>query len=128
MLAENSHRPLIERYLAAYNAFDIAGMLALLDPGVTFENISSGQLTAAAHGLDEFSALAHHAATLFTSRCQSIRQYVATTDGARVEIAYEGVLAVDLGPELRGGTTLRLTGQSTFGIREGRIVRIVDES
>ena len=128
MVAEDSHRALIERYVAAYNALDVPGMLALLDPEVTFENVSGGQVTAAAHGREEFQALANHAATLFTSRCQTIRQYVATADGARVEIAYEGVLAADLGPELRAGTTLRLTGQSTFAIRDGRIVRLVDES
>jgi ketosteroid isomerase-like protein len=128
MFADDPHRMLIARYIAAYNAFDVPGMLALLHPDVTFENVAGGQVTAAAQGRDEFRALAEHAATLFTSRCQTIQQYVPTEDGARVEIAYAGVLAADLGPELRAGTTLRLAGRSTFAIREGRIVRIVDES
>jgi ketosteroid isomerase-like protein len=122
------HRSLIERYLAAYNAFDVPGMLALLQPDVTFENVSGGQVTAAANGRAEFAALAEHAATLFTSRCQTIREYISTADGARVEIGYEGVLAADLGPELRAGSTLRLAGRSTFTLRDGRIARIVDES
>ena len=123
-----SHRTLIERYLAAYNAFDVPGMLVLLEPDVTFENVSGGQVTATAHDREEFRALAEHAARLFTSRCQTIRQYTSTADGAVVEIDYEGALAADLGPELRAGSTLRLAGRSTFVIREGRIARIVDES
>lgn len=128
MLADDPHRALIERYLAAYNAFDIEGMLAVLHPDVTFENIAGGQVTAAAHDRDEFGALAKHAATLFTSRRQTIRQYEPTARGAEVEIDYEGVLATDIGPELSAGTTLRLVGRSTFEIRDGCITRLVDES
>jgi ketosteroid isomerase-like protein len=128
MPADDPHRALIERYLTAYNAFDVPGMLALLRPDVTFENVSGSQVTAAANGREEFRALAEHAATLFTSRRQTIRQYIPTADGAQVEIDYEGVLAADLGPELRAGATLRLAGRSTFAIQDGRIARIVDES
>jgi ketosteroid isomerase-like protein len=128
MIAEDPHRALIESYLAAYNAFDVPGMLALLHPGVTFENIANGQITASARGRDEFRALAERAATLFTSRRQTIREYVPTADGAQLRIDYEGTLATDLGPELRAGSTLRLSGRSTFEIRAGRIVRLVDES
>jgi ketosteroid isomerase-like protein len=128
MPVETSHRALIERYLAAYNAFDVPGMLVLLHPDVSFANVAGGQVTAAAEGRDEFRAMAEHAATLFTSRRQTITQYVPTAEGARVEIDYEGVLAADLGPELRAGAKLQLTGRSTFEIRDGRIVRLVDES
>lgn len=124
----DAHRPLIERYLAAYNARDVPGMLALLHPDVAFENRAGGAVTAAAAGRDAFRALAEHAATLFASRRQTIRAYAPTPDGATVEIDYEGVLAADLGPELRAGDTLRLRGRSTFAIRDGRIARLVDES
>ena len=128
MPVDDPHRALIERYLAAYNAFDVAGMMDLLHPDVSFENVAGGEVTASAQGREEFRALAEHAATLFTSRHQSIRQYVPTATGAQVEIDYEGVLATDLGPDLRAGQTLRLVGRSTFEFRDGRIVRLVDES
>ena len=128
MSVDDPSRALIERYITAYNAFDVSGMLALVHAEVTFENVAAGQVTASARGREEFRALAEHAATLFTSRRQTIREYVPTAGGAQVEIAYEGVLAADLAPELRAGTTLRLSGRSTFEIRDGRIARIVDES
>ena len=126
--ADERYRALIERYLDAYNTFDVDGMLALLHPDVAFENVAGGQVTAASRGREEFRALAEHAATLFTSRRQTIRQYVETANGAQLEIDYEGVLATDLGPDLRKGMTLRLAGRSTFEIRDGCISRIVDES
>lgn len=128
MPADDPHRALIERYIAAYNALDVPGMLGVLHPDVTFENVSGGRVTAAAGSREEFRALAEHAATLFASRRQTVQRYAATADGAEVDIAYEGVLAADLGPELRAGATLRLAGRSTFLVREGRIARIVDES
>lgn len=67
MTATDSHRGLIERYIAAYNAFDVSGMMALLHPDIVFENIAGDRVTASARGADEFRALAEHAATLFTT-------------------------------------------------------------
>ena len=128
MSTDDTHRSLIERYLDAYNAFDVPGMLVVLHPDVVFENISAGRVTAAAHGVEEFRQLAERAATLFSGRRQTVREYVEDGEGARIAIDYEGVLAADLGTELRAGETLRLTGHSTFQFREGRIARIVDES
>ena len=124
----DAYRAAIDRYLAAYNSFDVPGMLAELHPDVVFRNVSRGAVTAAAHGREEFRALAERAATLFRSRRQTVAD--AGTDGDRVWITveYEGVLAADLGPGLRAGETLRLTGRSTFAFRDGLIVELVDES
>jgi ketosteroid isomerase-like protein len=117
-----------DRYLAAYNGFDVAGMLAVLHPDVEFRNVSGGQVTAEAHGRVEFRALAERALTLFRSRRQTVREYATEAERAWITVDYEGVLAVDLGPELRAGHTFRLTGRSTFGFRDGLIVELVDES
>ena len=131
-MTPDPHRQLVERYLAAYNAFDVDGMLATLDPAIEFENVADRVVTARASGLAEFRALAEQAAALFARREQRITSW--TVEGARVVvgIAYEGVLASTLPPGLppgmEPGATLRLTGRSTFHFRDGRIVRIVDES
>ena len=127
-----TRRELVERYLAAYNGFDIEGMLALLDPDVEFENVAGGTVTARTSGLGEFRTLAEQAARLFTRREQRITDYREAGETAKVGIAYEGVLASELPPGLppglEPGATLRLSGRSTFEFRDGRIARIVDES
>lgn len=128
MLSEDPCRALIDRYLAAYNAFDVPAMLALLHPEITFQNVAGGEITVAAQGIDEFRQLAERAVQLFSSRRQTILHYRRDGDGAIIEIDYEGVLAQELGPELRAGDTLRLTGRSTFRFRDGLIARIIDES
>jgi ketosteroid isomerase-like protein len=128
MIPDDPHRALVERYIAAYNAFDVPGMLALLHPEITFQNVAGGQVTAEAHGIEEFRQLAERAVQLFTSRRQTIRRYVRDGNSVSIEIDYQGVLAAELGPTLRAGDTLRLTGRSTFQFRDGLIARIIDES
>lgn len=128
MQPEDPHRALIERYVAAYNDLDVPGMVALLDAEIDFQNVAGEQVTAEAHGVDEFGRLAERAVELFASRRQTIRHYAREGDGATIDVDYEGTLATDLGPSLRAGDTLRLRGRSTFRFRGGRIARIVDES
>jgi hypothetical protein len=65
---EAERRDLIARYVAAYNRFDVDGMLALLTDDVRFENVSGGQVTASASGEAEFRALAERASALFSER------------------------------------------------------------
>jgi hypothetical protein len=62
----DSRKNLVERYLAAYNRFDIDGMLALLTPDVRFENVAGGTVNAQADGIDAFRALAEQGKAMFT--------------------------------------------------------------
>jgi ketosteroid isomerase-like protein len=122
------HRAVIDRYLAAYNDLDVPGMLATLHPDVEFRNVAGGEVTASAHGREQFRVLAEHAVTLFRSRRQSVREYEAEGDRVRIAVDFEGELAAGLGPALRAGDTLRLAGHSTFTFRDGLIVELMDES
>jgi ketosteroid isomerase-like protein len=126
--ANDSYRALIDRYLTAYNRFDVAGMIGVLHPDVVFRNVSGGQVTAAARGRDEFRALAEQARALFRERRQTVTGYGENGDSAWITIDYEGTLASDFGPALRAGDTLRLVGRSTFMFRDGLIAELVDES
>ena len=42
-MGEAEQRDLIARYVAAYNRFDVDGMLALVADDVRFENVSAGR-------------------------------------------------------------------------------------
>lgn len=128
MAGADDDRALIARYITAYNAFDIPGLLATLHPEVTFRNLTDGQLTATADGLDEFRALAERSAAYFASRRQTLRRFERDGTEARIEVDYEAVLKQDLGPGMKTGDTLKLSGRSRFGFRDGLIAMIVDES
>lgn len=119
---------LIERYLAAYNTFDIDGMLALLSADVRFENHANGQLGVATDGLAAFRELAEQSRSLFAEREQRITGIAFGEHAATVEIAFRGVLAVDLPDGPAAGTVIELQGQSAFDFEGERICRIVDRS
>jgi len=122
------HRQLVDRYLAAYNGFDVDGMLAVLSPDIRFENYSGGRLTAAASGIDEFRRLAEQAVALFSEREQRITGLALHPDSAVADIAYRGRLAVDLPDGPAAGTLIELQGRSEFSFVGGKIGRIVDRS
>jgi len=44
-LEDQHRRELIERYIAAYNAFDVDGMLAVMSDDLVFRNVSNGETT-----------------------------------------------------------------------------------
>lgn len=127
-MTEQEMRQLIERYLSAYNVFDIDGMIATVHPEIEFQNVSGDEVTAAAAGAKEFHQLAEQATALFTSRCQTITAFTASEAGAAVDIAYAGVLAKDLPNGLKAGQTLKLKGRSPFEFQDGEISRLVDYS
>src|SRR4051794_23809819 len=99
-MIEAKEKELIDRYLAAYNAFDIDAMLAQLDPDIRFENYSGGQLTADASGIEEFRRLAEQSKDLFSEREQRVTSLARrlTQTGATLvaEIAWRGRIAADI--------------------------------
>lgn len=128
MMDTSGRRELIERYIAAYNAFDVEGMLATLSADVVFQNFSSGQLTGQSDGKDEFRRLAEQGKALFSEREQTVVSFRDEGDRVIVDIAYRGRLAQDIPGGPVAGTLLELTGQSEFSFGDGRVTRLVDRS
>ena len=118
----------IEKYIAAYNSFDIDGMLALVHPKVTFKNVSGSEVNAEAEGIEQFRELAEQAKALFLSRHQQASNFKFVDNSVSVDIAYEGVLAADLPNGMKAGETLQLTGRSEFEFESHTISRITDFS
>jgi ketosteroid isomerase-like protein len=121
-------KELIERYLAAYNSFDIEGMVATLDPAVRFENHAGGQLTAETDGIEAFRQLAEQSKALFSEREQRITNLARQGDTLVADIAWRGRLAADLPDGPKADTHLEMSGRSEFGFGADGITKIVDRS
>jgi hypothetical protein len=121
-------RLLIERYIYAYNAFDIDGMMSVLHPDIGFKNVSGGAINATASGSTKFRELAEQSRELFSIRKQTITGFETKEEQAVTGIDFEGVLAADLPNGMKAGETLRLHGRSEFVFRDGLIYRITDIS
>lgn len=119
---------MISDYVAAYNAFDVDGMLTHLHQEVRFQNISGGEVNLTTEGIREFAAQAESAKVYFKERRQTITAWSAEGDKVTIDIDYFGLLAIDLPNGMQAGDTLELQGQSVFEFSEGKIVGITDLS
>ncbi|MFE6795972.1 nuclear transport factor 2 family protein [Paenibacillus chitinolyticus] len=119
---------LVEKYVEAYNAFDIEGMLLLMQEKIVFRNISNGIVNAETEGKDAFRELAGQSKKLFSQRCQTITDYMVKGDRVEVEIDYEGTLAADLPHGPKAGEKIALKGKSVFTIEDGKLLVIEDYS
>ena len=127
-MVDKEKQALINRYVKAYNAFDIEGMINTVSNNIEFENISQGEVNAYSKGIHEFRELAEQGQLLFSSREQSITAMETVDEQVITHIDYRGVLATDLPNGLKEGEVLTLTGQSIFSFQEGKISRIQDVS
>jgi len=127
-MTEARQKDLIDRYLAAYNAFDIEAMLAQLDPAIRFEHYAGGQLTADASGIDEFRRLAEQAKDLFSEREQRVTSLARRGATVVAEIAWRGRIAAGIRGGPPAGTLLEMRGSSEFDFGDSGITKIVDRS
>ena len=127
-MEKSNKESLIERYVHAYNSFDINGMVALLHPECTFQNVSGGQVNATTSGIQQFRELAKKSKELFSSRRQTITEYKHDGESVTVETDYEGVLKADVPNGPKAGETLRLKGKSVVRFRDGLIYALTDYS
>lgn len=118
----------IQKYIDAYNNFDVEGMVANLASTVKFINISDGVINMSITGLDAFKDQAEQAKAYFSERTQSITSLTHNNDQTIIEINYEAVLAVDFPNGMKKGEKLNLNGRSIFEFYDDSITAITDIS
>ncbi|MNM68263.1 SnoaL-like domain protein [compost metagenome] len=127
-MSSDKTKEIIDKYIEAYNAFDIKGMVRFLHKDILFRNFSSGEVNTETNGIEEFRELAEKSTDMFSSRCQTVTDYIVIDDKAEVQIEYEGILAVDLPNGLKAGDKIQLKGKSVFQIKENKLSLIEDYS
>ncbi|MCM3217721.1 nuclear transport factor 2 family protein [Niallia taxi] len=127
-MIDETIKGIIIKYVEAYNSFDIEGMIKLLHNDILFRNISKGEIDTETKGIQEFRDLAEMSSKIFTSRLQTITDFVEIGDLIEVRIEYEGTLADDLPNGLKKDDKIQLKGKSQFGFKEGKISQIEDYS
>lgn len=134
---DTARQQLIERYIAAYNSFDIEGMAAVLSPDIRFDNVSQGVKTHETVGIDAFRTLALASKAMFSKRQQTVLALEFDPGQVIATVAFRGTLAVDLpgdkdgrqGKEAgRAGDEVAMEGRSIFTFDDHLIAGIVDQS
>lgn len=119
---------IVAQYIAAYNAGDVAGMLACLSDKVAFTHFENGVPVAESVGKTAFAELASQGAQAFEARHQRVAQATTIGEVTRVEVVFTGRVATDLPNGWTAGQEVRIRGASEFHLRNGRIARLVDET
>jgi ketosteroid isomerase-like protein len=119
---------LVEKYIEAYNRFDVAAMLACLQPDVQFEHSTNGDVTVRLASKEAFESQAIRAAAWFSERTQRITAFRWQDEQAEAAIDYFALTATDLPNGIKAGTTLQFSGRSVFSFRDGLIAFIQDFS
>lgn len=125
---EQRYKKIISGLIEAYNHFDVKKMLRDVHPMVQFQNISDGEITVEANGIDELRVQAEKARHYFTQREQKITDIRFEDDWVEVEIDYTAVLAVEFPNGLKPGDELKLKGKSIFRFEDEKIIEIKDIS
>lgn len=103
----------VKAYIDAYNRFDVEAMLALMHPDALFANVSNGQVTAEADGIEQLRGLAELSKSAFSARRQTATNISRAGDVVTVDIDYEGTLAVDLPGGPKAGETAPRAARSS---------------
>lgn len=119
---------LVDKYIEAYNGFDLPSMMACLHPDVQFEHSTNGDVTVRLDGKAAFEAQATRASAWFTERTQHVTAFRWQDEQAEVAIDYFAITATDLPNGIKAGTTLQFAGRSVFSFRDGLIAFIQDFS
>lgn len=127
-MTDPDRQHLIERYIAAYNAFDIDGMAAVLSPDVRFDNYAQDVKSHETVGIDAFRTLAQSSAGMFAKREQQVLSLEFDPQKVIAAIAFRGTLAVDIPGGPAAGTEVNMQGTSAFTFGDGKIATIVDRS
>ncbi|GAB5509105.1 MAG: hypothetical protein Rhims3KO_05060 [Hyphomicrobiales bacterium] len=118
----------VEAYLAAYNAMDIEGMLAYVSDDVVFKNYAGDKLTAEANDKASFEKLAEAAISAFKERKQTVKKAFSMGDTTVLTIQFDAIVAADTPNGWKAGQKLDSRGASEFQLRDGKIIRITDQS
>lgn len=122
------NKEIINKFIAAYNSFDIDSMVSLLHPEVQFKNISNEEVDVQTEGKEQFEKLARQSAMLFREREQKVISCNEADNKVNVEIQYRAILAVDLPNGLKSGDRMEMQGRSEYIIKDGLIYSVIDKS
>jgi len=117
---------LINKYIEAYNAFDIDGMLACVTEDVVFRNVMGGTVNMEIYGKNSLQELAEKTKGLFSERAQTVSSITHDDDKTRVDIHFEAVFAMGLPNGAKAGDKMAVEGYSEYEFKDGLISVLAD--
>ncbi|WP_448519429.1 nuclear transport factor 2 family protein [Rhodoflexus sp.] len=113
--------------VAAYNNFDVRGMVRDFSDEVVFRHVQQGETTMMLNGIEAFICQAETAKGYFSERRQQITSYAHRESQTLITIDYVAVLAIDFPNGMKKGQEIRMSGKSVFTFKDNKIIGLTDE-
>ena len=96
-------------------------MLSLFHPEIIFKNLSAGEITAEAVGIDQFRQMAEQVKDPVFESATGSNRLQLRQGHCLVDIDYEGVLAVYFSNGMKAGKTIKLEKQLEFECKDEKM-------
>jgi len=123
---EKGMKEIVDKYIRAYNDFDVEEMIKHIHDNVEFKNIAQGQVNLSIQGKENLKTQAEKAVNLFKKREMKIIQQKIEGNQLENKIEFTGVLAMDIPDGPTAGETIKIEGKSIFKFEDDKIILIED--
>lgn len=119
-------KEVVQKYISAYNDFDIETMISLMHTDCIFESRTDGMLSFTAKGKHDFRQICMVAKNNYKFRKQVIEGYTRIGDTLEVEIYFKATLANNLLDVGKKDEQIAFETKSSFEFKDGLIYKIVN--
>ena len=115
---------IVQKYITAYNNFDIEGMMSYMHTDCIFESKTNGKLTFSTKGKHSYRLICAAAKNNYIFRKQIIEGFRTIGESVEVDLYFKASLALDI-PELgKKGEQIAFETKSIFEFKNGLIYKL----
>ncbi len=119
-------KEIVQKYINAYNNFDIESMMSYMHADCIFESKHNGVLSFTTKGKHSFRQICSVAKNNYSFRKQIIEGFTSKGELLEVKFYFKGTLALDI-PELgKKGENIAFETKSIFVFKNGLIYKLTN--
>lgn len=120
-------KTIVLKYLELFNKSDFESMTQILEPDISFENLTQDTSIVKTSGIKEFLEICRSSARIFESKQKSMITIAVENNTATAEIFFDGILAEDISKDILKGDEIRIEGYSEFEISENGLISSIKD-
>lgn len=120
-------KTIVLKYLELFNKSDFESMTEILEPDISFENLTQDTSIVKTSGIKEFLEICRSSARIFESKQKSMITIAVENNTATAEIFFDGILAEDISKDILKGDEIRIEGYSEFEISENGLISSIKD-
>ncbi|MDY0360092.1 MAG: nuclear transport factor 2 family protein [Desulforegulaceae bacterium] len=120
-------KSIVLNYLDLFNKSDFESMTEILDPDISFENLTEKNSIVKTKGIKEFLEICRSSAQIFESKQKTMITIAVENNTATAEIFFDGILAQDISKDILKGDKIRIEGYTEFEISENGLISSIKD-